>query len=105
MDIAVDQGGCVETTKPTTHADPIFEMDGVRHYGVTNIPGIVPQTSTYALTHATLPFIVRLANGGIEAVLQGDPGMARGVNVRRGVVTYPAVAEAHGLSCEPLVGK
>ena len=104
MDIAVDQGGCVETTKPTTHADPIFEVDGVRHYGVTNIPGIVPQTSTYALTHATLPFIVRLANGGVEAALR-DPGMARGVNVRHGAVTYPAVAEAHGLSCEPLVRK
>ena len=105
MDIAVDQGGCVETTRPTTHADPIFEVDGVRHYGVTNIPGIVPQTSTYALTHATLPFIVRLANGGIESVLRDDPGIARGVNVRHGAVTYPAVAEAHGLSCEPLVRK
>lgn len=103
MDIAVDQGGCIETTRPTTHADPIFEVDGVRHYGVTNIPGIVPQTSTYALTHATLPFIVRLANRGIESALQVDPGIARGVNVRHGAVTYPAVAEAHGLSCEPLV--
>ncbi len=103
MDVAVDQGGCIETTKPTTHADPIFEVEGVRHYGVTNIPGIVPQTSTYALTHATLPFIVRLANGGIEGALRADPGMARGVNVRQGVITYPAVAEAHGLSCEPLV--
>ena len=104
MDIAVDQGGCVETTKPTTHADPIFEVDGVRHYGVTNIPGIVPQTSTYALTHATLPFIVRLANGGVEAALR-DPGLARGVNVRHGAITYPAVAEAHGLPCEPPVRK
>lgn len=104
MDIAVDQGGCVETTRPTTHTAPIFEVDGVRHYGVTNIPGIVPQTSTYALTHATLPFIVRLANGGVEAALR-DPGMARGVNVRHGAVTYPAVAEAHGISCEPLVRK
>ncbi len=102
MDVAVDQGGCVETTRPTTHADPVFEVDGVRHYGVTNIPGIVPQTSTRALTQATLPFIVRLANGGVEAALR-DPGMARGVNVHHGKVTYSAVAEAHGLSCEPLV--
>lgn len=101
MDVAVDQGGCVETTRPTTHADPVFEVDGVRHYGVTNIPGIVPQTSTRALTQATLPFIVRLANGGVEAALR-DPGMARGVNVHHGKVTYSAVAEAHGLSCEPL---
>ncbi len=105
MDIAVDQGGCIETTRPTTHADPIFEVDGVRHYGVTNIPGIVPQTATYALTHATLPFIVQLANRGIEVALQADPGIARGVNVRHGAVTYPAVAEAHGLPCEPLVQK
>ena len=105
MDIAVDQGGCIETTRPTTHADPIFEVDGIRHYGVTNIPSIVPQTATRALTHATLPFIVRLANMGIESVLHADPGLARGVNIRRGVITYPAVAEAHGLSFEPLVGK
>ena len=105
MDIAVDQGGCIETTRPTTHADPIFEVDGVRHYGVTNIPGIVPQTSTYALTNAAIPFIVRLANVGIEASLRADPGIARGVNIRHGAITYPAVAEAHGLSCEPLVRK
>ncbi len=105
MDIAVDQGGCVETTRPTTHADPILEVDGVRHYGVTNIPGIVPQTATHALTYATLPFIVRLANMGIEAALRADPGMARGVNVLHGAITYPAVAEAHGLSCEPFVRK
>ena len=105
MDIAVDQGGCVETTRPTTHSDPVFEVDGVRHYGVTNIPAMVPQTATHALTHATLPFIVRLANMGIEAALQTDPGIARGVNVRQGVVTYPAVAEAHGLSCTPFVRK
>lgn len=104
MDIAVDQGGCVETTRPTTHADPIFEVDGVRHYGVTNIPGIVPQTSTYALTQATLPFIVRLANRGVDAVLR-DSRMAQGVNVRHGAVTYPAVAEAHGLPCQPLARK
>ena len=105
MDIAVDQGGCVETTRPTTHTDPVFEVDGVRHYGVTNIPAMVPQTATRALTHATLPFIVRLANMGIEAALWADPGIARGVNVRQGTVTYPAVAEAHGLSCTQLVRK
>ena len=103
VDVAVDQGGCIETTRPTTHSDPIFEVEGVRHYGVTNIPGIVPQTATYALTNATLPFIVRLANMGRDAALQADPGLARGVNVRGGAITYPAVAEAHGFSCEPLV--
>ncbi|MCY4612520.1 MAG: alanine dehydrogenase [Nitrospira sp.] len=105
MDIAVDQGGCVETTKPPTHTDPIREVDGVRHYGVTNIPAMVPQTATHALTHATLPFIVRLAGMGIEAALWADPGIARGVNVRQGAVTYPAVAEAHGLPCAPPVRK
>ena len=105
MDIAVDQGGCVETTRPTTHSDPVFEVEGVRHYGVTNIPAMVPQTATYALTHATLPFIVRLANRGIEPAIQMYPGIARGVNVRQGAVTYPAVAEAHGFPCEVLVQK
>lgn len=105
MDIAVDQGGCVETTRPTTHSDPVFEVDGVRHYGVTNIPAMVPQTATYALTHASLPFIVRLADRGIETAMQVYPGIARGVNVRRGAVTYPAVAEAHGFPCEALVRK
>ena len=103
VDVAVDQGGCIETTRPTTHSDPIVEAEGVRHYGVTNIPGIVPQTATCALTNATLPFIVRLANVGKDVALQEDPGLARGVNVRGGAITYPAVAEAHGLSCEPLV--
>ena len=105
MDIAVDQGGCVETTRPTTHSDPVFEVDGIRHYGVTNIPAMVPQTATYALTHATLPFIVRVANRGIETAIQADPGIARGVNVRHGAITYPAVAEAHEFPCESLVRK
>lgn len=102
VDVAVDQGGCIETTRPTTHSDPVFEVDGVRHYGVTNIPGIVPRTATYALTNAALPFIVRLANRGIDSAIRADRGLAKGVNIRRGAITYPAVAEAHGLSCEPL---
>lgn len=103
VDVAVDQGGCVETTHPTTHSDPVYKVDGVLHYAVTNIPGIVPYTSTYALTHATLPFIVRLLESGIDQALYSDPGFAKGVNVREGRVTYQAVAEAHGLPYEPCV--
>ncbi len=102
VDVAVDQGGCSETTRPTTHSDPSYTVDHVVHYAVTNIPGIVPRTSTVALTNATLPFIVRLATDGVEEALQADPGLARGVNVSRGSVTCQAVAEAHGISFTPL---
>ncbi len=102
IDVAVDQGGCVETIRPTTHSEPVYECEGVLHYGVTNIPGIVPVTATHALTNATLPFIVRLADMGIEQALCADSSMAKGVNVRQGNVTYQAVAEAHGFPYVPL---
>lgn len=102
VDVAVDQGGCVETTRPTTHSDPVYTVDGVLHYAVTNMPGIVPRTSTLALTNATLPYIVRLVSAGVERAIRSDPGLARGVNVANGRVTCKAVAEAHGLRVEPL---
>ncbi|OGW66825.1 MAG: alanine dehydrogenase [Nitrospirae bacterium RIFCSPLOWO2_02_FULL_62_14] len=102
VDVAVDQGGCVETTKPTTHSDPVHAVDGVLHYGVANMPGIVPHTSTLALTNATLPYIVRLVSAGVERAIRSDPGLAQGVNVANGRVTCKAVADAHGLRVEPL---
>ncbi|MBL7201724.1 MAG: alanine dehydrogenase [Anaerolineae bacterium] len=102
IDVAVDQGGCVETSHPTTHSDPIFTVDGVIHYCVANMPGAVPRTSTYALSNATLPYIVKLANLGVEPAIQADPGLAKGVNIYQGRVVYPSVAEAFGLECTPL---
>jgi len=97
VDVAVDQGGCIETTRPTTHSAPTFEVDGVVHYCVTNMPGAVPRTSTYALSNATLPYVVKLANRGVRDAVQSDPVLAKGVNVVAGHVTYGAVAEAFGL--------
>ncbi|GJL62180.1 MAG: alanine dehydrogenase [Nitrospirales bacterium] len=102
VDVAVDQGGCADTTHPTTHSDPVYVVDHVLHYAVTNIPGIVPRTSTVALTNATLPFIVRLVNQGVEEALKTEMGLARGVNVSRGRVTCRAVAESHGIPFDPL---
>ncbi|MCA9470866.1 MAG: alanine dehydrogenase [Nitrospira sp.] len=102
VDVAVDQGGCSETTHPTTHSDPVYVVGHVVHYAVPNIPGIVPRTSTVALTNATLPFIVRLVKYGIKESLKSDQGLARGVNVYRGKVTCQAVAESHGMPFEPL---
>lgn len=102
VDVAVDQGGCAETTHPTTHSDPVYVVDHVLHYAVTNIPGIVPRTSTVALTNATLPFIVRLVNQGVEEALKTEMGLARGVNVSGGRVTCRAVAESHGIPFDPL---
>lgn len=102
VDVSVDQGGCVETTRPTTHSDPVYDVDGVLHYGVANMPGIVPHTSTLALTNATLPYIVRLVSAGVERALRSDPGLAQGVNVANGRVTNRAVADAHGMRVEPL---
>jgi alanine dehydrogenase len=104
IDVAVDQGGCIETTHPTTHSDPTFVVDGVLHYCVANMPGAVPRTSTYALSNATLPYIARLAGSGAEAAVQADLGLAKGVNTYRGYVTYPGVAEAFGLTYTPLEG-
>jgi alanine dehydrogenase len=102
VDVAVDQGGCIETSHPTTHSDPIFLVDGVIHYCVANIPGAVPRTSTYALSNATLSYISKLAAQGVEEALQHDAGLARGVNTYRGHVTYCSVAEACGLECTPV---
>ncbi|MCK4391098.1 MAG: alanine dehydrogenase [Desulfobacterales bacterium] len=100
VDVSVDQGGCVETTQPTTHSEPIFSVDGVIHYCVTNMPGAVPRTSTYALSNATLPYVLKLANMGVEAVIQSDPSLGKGVNIYKGKITYPAVADAFGLEGE-----
>jgi alanine dehydrogenase len=96
VDVAIDQGGCFETSRPTTHADPTFEVDGITHYCVANMPGAVPITSTYALTNATLPYAIALAEEGVEAAAGRDPGLAMGVNVADGKVTHAAVAEAVG---------
>ncbi len=102
LDVSVDQGGCIETSRPTTHSDPTFLVDGVVHYCVSNMPAAVPRTSTYALSNATLPCVLKLANMGVEAAMQADPALAKGVNIFKGKVTYPAVAEAFGLEQETL---
>jgi alanine dehydrogenase len=103
VDVSVDQGGCIETTKPTTHSDPVYLVDGVIHYCVANMPGIVPRTSTYALTNATMPYLVRLASEGVERAIHSDPGLAKGVNLKEGKVTHLGVAESHGLPFTPLL--
>lgn len=102
VDVAVDQGGCVETIRPTTHEDPVYEVDGVIHYGVANMPGAVPRSSTLALTNATLPYALKLACKGWRQAVKDDPGLAKGVSVADGKVTHPGVAETFGLRCEPL---
>jgi alanine dehydrogenase len=97
VDIAIDQGGCFETSHPTTHAEPTFVVDGVIHYCVANMPGAVPRTSTFALTNATLPYVRAIADHGWEAALKKDPGLAAGLNVHAGKITHQAVATALGL--------
>jgi len=94
VDVAVDQGGCFETTKPTTHSDPVYVLDGVLHYGVSNMPGIVPHTSTVALTNATFPYLLRLASQGVEESVRADSGLAKGVNLSGGKITCREVADA-----------
>jgi alanine dehydrogenase len=101
VDISIDQGGCFETSRMTTHSDPTYVVDGVVHYCVGNMPGAVPRTSTYALTNVTLPYVAAIANLGVEGALGDDPALARGVNVWDGHVTNPGVAEAHGLDHVP----
>jgi alanine dehydrogenase len=101
-DVAIDQGGCVETSRPTTHSDPVFVVEGVIHYCVANMPGAVPITSTKALTNATLPYVEEIAAHGLREAIARDPALARGVNVIEGKITYEAVAEAHGLEYTPL---
>ena len=103
VDVAVDQGGCFETTKPTTHSDPVYVVDGVLHYCVANMPGIVPRTSTVALTNATLPYLLRLASQGVEEAVRADAGLAKGVNLSGGKITCRGVADAHGLRFDPLM--
>lgn len=97
VDVAIDQGGCFETSHPTTHAEPIYEVDGIVHYCVANIPGAVPCTSTLALTNATLPYAIRLANKGWKQACADDPGLLAGLNVVDGQVTFPGVAEAFNM--------
>ena len=102
VDVAVDQGGCVETIKATTHEDPIYTIDGVLHYGVANMPGAVARTSTLALTNATFPYVLTLANKGWERACREDRALALGVNVVDGRITYPGVAEAFDLEYTPV---
>jgi alanine dehydrogenase len=101
-DVAIDQGGCFETSRPTTHSEPVYVVDGVTHYCVANMPGAVPITSTKALTNATLPYVESIAAHGLAEAVARDQSLARGVNVLDGKITYEAVAEAHGLDYEPL---
>jgi alanine dehydrogenase len=102
VDVAIDQGGCFETSRPTTHRDPTFEVDGITHYCVANMPGAVPITSTYALTNATLPYAIALADLGVDEAIRRDPGLRPGVNVAGGKVTHPAVAEGVGMEYVPV---
>jgi alanine dehydrogenase len=103
VDIAVDQGGCVETTHETTHAAPVYERHGVIHYAVGNVPGAVPHTSTYALTNATLPYVLDVADRGVRGAVDRDPGLLRGVTTVGGRITNAVVAEALGVdAADPL---
>jgi len=102
VDVAIDQGGCFETSRPTTHREPTFEVDGITHYCVANMPGAVPITSTHALTNATLPYALALADLGVEEAIRRDPGLRPGVNVAAGKVTHPAVAEGVGMDYVPV---
>jgi alanine dehydrogenase len=100
VDVAIDQGGCVETIHATTHENPTYVVDGIIHYGVANMPGGVPRTSTLALTNATLPYAAQLANKGWKRALRDNPALLKGLNMTDGKVTYPGVAEAFGLKAE-----
>ena len=102
IDVAVDQGGCIETSRPTTHSNPTYLVDGVVHYAVPNMPGAVPRTSTYALSNATLPYAARLAKLGFADAVRSMPDLAKGVNTYRGKVTHQGVADAFGYECVPL---
>jgi alanine dehydrogenase len=102
VDVSIDQGGCFETSRPTTHSNPTYEVDGITHYCVTNMPGAVPITSTYALTNATLPYAIELAEFGVDEALARNESLRRGLNVRDGEITHPAVAEALGVAASPV---
>jgi alanine dehydrogenase len=103
VDVAVDQGGCIETVKPTTHDNPTFKKHGVVHYCVANMPGAVARTSTFALTNTTIPYAIKLADRGVDAAVKTDAALLKGVNVYKGKVTHEAVARSLGLPHEPLV--
>jgi len=98
----VDQGGCVETSRPTTHSDPTYVVDGVVHYCVSNMPGAVPRTSTYALSNATLPYALKLANLGFLEAIRQDEALARGINAHGGEIIHEGVASTFGLPCRDL---
>lgn len=102
VDVAIDQGGCVETSRPTTHSNPTYVVDGVIHYCVTNMPSAVPRTSTYALTNQTFPYTLKLANMGFVKAVKADTPLAKGVNIYKGHVTHNGVAESLGLPYTPL---
>jgi alanine dehydrogenase len=102
VDVAIDQGGCIETAKPTTHSNPSYLVDGVVHYCVTNMPAAVPNTSTLALTNATFPYVMKLANLGAELAIVQDPGIAEGVNTYDGFLTYKAVADNQSRDYTPV---
>ena len=102
VDVAVDQGGCVETCHPTTHDNPTYEVHGVVHYAVANMPGAVSRTSTYALCNATIPYVKALADHGLSKAVKADPALAKGVNTLKGKVPHPAVAQALGVEHAPL---
>jgi alanine dehydrogenase len=101
VDVSIDQGGCFETSRPTTHSDPTYEVDGITHYCVANMPGAVPVTSTYALTNATMPYVLKIAEVGVHRALHSDPGFMQGLNVAAGRVTYEPVARDQGLEWAP----
>jgi len=101
VDVAVDQGGCFETTHPTTHADPTYVVDDVVHYAVANMPGAVGRTSTYALCNATLPYVLLIANHGLAGATQVNPALISAINVHAGQVTHPAVVETFGFPYAP----
>jgi len=102
VDVAIDQGGCFETSKATTHSNPIYTVDNVVHYCVANMPGAVPRTSTMALTNATLPYAVKIASNGWQRAMQDNPDIKLGANVVHGHITYMAVAEAFNLDYVPI---
>jgi alanine dehydrogenase len=101
VDVSIDQGGCFETSRPTTHSNPTYQVDGITHYCVTNMPGAVPITATYALTNATLPYALAVADHGVPGAVAENPGLRLGINVAGGRITHPAVAEAVGLPFTP----
>jgi len=101
VDVAIDQGGCFETSHPTTHSEPTFVVDGVVHYCVANMPGVVPRTSTFGLNNATLPYVLRLADAGWKEALRSDTGFMHGLNIHEGHICCEAVARAHNLRHSP----